>query len=75
MPCRYSVKVDQSTAGSAVLTFADSKVVLTAEPFRMDLVQNDSPVISVNARGLFNFEHHRPNPEKYVVSTIVRVVA
>ncbi len=35
------------------------KVVLLAKPFRLDVFEGDQLVVSVNARGLLNFEHHR----------------
>lgn len=35
------------------------KIILTAKPFRLDLLEGRSLLLSVNARGLLEFEHQR----------------
>ena len=35
------------------------KIILTARPFRLDLLEGRSLLLSVNARGLLHFEHQR----------------
>ncbi|XP_066107837.1 neutral alpha-glucosidase AB isoform X2 [Saccopteryx bilineata] len=35
------------------------KIILTAQPFRLDLLEDRSLLLSVNARGLLAFEHQR----------------
>ncbi|XP_054997011.1 neutral alpha-glucosidase AB isoform X2 [Sorex araneus] len=35
------------------------KIILTAQPFRLDLLEGRSLLLSVNARGLLHFEHQR----------------
>uniref|UniRef100_A0A6I8N9D2 Neutral alpha-glucosidase AB n=2 Tax=Ornithorhynchus anatinus TaxID=9258 RepID=A0A6I8N9D2_ORNAN len=39
------------------------KIILTGRPFRLDLLEGRSLVLSVNARGLLAFEHQRPPRE------------
>lgn len=43
------------------LTVAEGpyKIILTARPFRLDLLEDRSLLLSVNARGLLNLEHQR----------------
>ncbi|MBZ3887883.1 Neutral alpha-glucosidase AB, partial [Sciurus carolinensis] len=46
---------------SVELTVAEGpyKIILTARPFRLDLLEDRSLLLSVNARGLMEFEHQR----------------
>uniref|UniRef100_A0A2K5BXA0 Neutral alpha-glucosidase AB n=1 Tax=Aotus nancymaae TaxID=37293 RepID=A0A2K5BXA0_AOTNA len=46
---------------SVELTMAEGpyKIILTARPFRLDLLEDRSLLLSVNARGLLHFEHQR----------------
>ncbi|XP_058291263.1 neutral alpha-glucosidase AB-like isoform X4 [Hylobates moloch] len=46
---------------SVELTMAEGpyKIILTAQPFRLDLLEDRSLLLSVNARGLLEFEHQR----------------
>lgn len=46
---------------SVELTVAEGpyKIILTARPFRLDLLEDRSLLLSVNARGLMAFEHQR----------------
>ncbi|XP_058382643.1 neutral alpha-glucosidase AB isoform X1 [Diceros bicornis minor] len=46
---------------SVELTVAEGpyKIILTARPFRLDLLEDRSLLLSVNARGLLDFEHQR----------------
>lgn len=46
---------------SVELTVAEGpyKIILTAKPFRLDLLEDRSLLLSVNARGLLDFEHQR----------------
>lgn len=46
---------------SVELTVAEGpyKIILTARPFRLDLLEERSLLLSVNARGLLHFEHQR----------------
>ncbi|XP_075857935.1 neutral alpha-glucosidase AB isoform X1 [Microcebus murinus] len=46
---------------SVELTVAEGpyKIILTAQPFRLDLLEDRSLLLSVNARGLLAFEHQR----------------
>ncbi|XP_025103603.1 neutral alpha-glucosidase AB-like isoform X3 [Pomacea canaliculata] len=43
------------------LTFTkgSSRLILTTDPLRIDIFSDDNPVVSINARGLLNFEHTR----------------
>ena len=55
----FSLRVLQRSENSITLGFEKNKIVLTAEPFRIDFLTDDEPVISVNAQGLLKFEHYR----------------
>ena len=44
---------------SVHIGFGNNSVVLTNEPFRLDFLVNKEVVVSVNARGLMNFEEYR----------------
>lgn len=50
------------------LTFTkgSSRLILTTDPLRIDIFSDDNPVVSINARGLLNFEHTRE--KKWVCS-------
>ncbi|XP_013107527.2 neutral alpha-glucosidase AB [Stomoxys calcitrans] len=55
------VKEDKS---EIVLQSGSNKAVLFADPFRVDFYENEVLVVSANAKGLMNFEHLRPKPQK-----------
>ncbi len=40
-----------------------NKVLVNANPFRIDVYSEDKLVISANQRGLFKFEHFRQKPK------------
>lgn len=40
----------------------NNKVVLTAEPLKLEFYQGDILVSVVNGKGLFAFEHYRTKP-------------
>lgn len=50
---------------SVHIGFGNNSVVLTNEPFRLDFLVNKEVVVSVNARGLMNFEEYRE--KRYLV--------
>ncbi|KAI7856514.1 glycosyl hydrolases family 31-domain-containing protein [Circinella umbellata] len=54
--------VETSPEGVVTITMNDDKtrkIVIHPNPLRLEFLVNDSPVISLNNRGLFNFEHLR----------------
>ena len=51
--------VTSNNEGVTVVIDATRKIVIQSHPVRIDFIVNDSPVISLNDRGLFNFEHLR----------------
>lgn len=55
------LKMDKNTkTGDVTLTLDDTrKLVITSQPFKMDFMVNDVPIITLNDRGFFNFEHLR----------------
>ena len=56
----FSLKITEQSSESLSLSFGDhGKAVLLIKPFRLDVYDKDQLVISVNARGLLNFEHQR----------------
>ncbi len=46
-----------SNSNSVSVALGDTTVVVNANPFRIDFIMENEPVISVNAKGLLNFEH------------------
>ena len=61
----YSLKIEELSSDSLSFSFGgNGKAVLLAKPFRLDVFENEKLVISVNARGLLNFEHQRPKKSK-----------
>ena len=61
----YSLKILDQSGDSVSLSFGGTgKAVLLVKPFRLDVYDGDQLVISVNARGLLNFEHQRLRKSK-----------
>ncbi|XP_074128536.1 neutral alpha-glucosidase AB isoform X2 [Sminthopsis crassicaudata] len=60
-PPTARLSVSGRDENSVELTVAEGpyKIILTGRPFRLDLLENRSLVLSVNARGLMVFEHQR----------------
>ncbi|KAI2560461.1 glucosidase II alpha subunit, partial [Homo sapiens] len=58
---RRRLSVSGRDENSVELTMAEGpyKIILTARPFRLDLLEDRSLLLSVNARGLLEFEHQR----------------
>uniref|UniRef100_A0A2R9CR06 Neutral alpha-glucosidase AB n=1 Tax=Pan paniscus TaxID=9597 RepID=A0A2R9CR06_PANPA len=58
---RARLSVSGRDENSVELTMAEGpyKIILTARPFRLDLLEDRSLLLSVNARGLLEFEHQR----------------
>ncbi|CAM0137680.1 glucosidase II [Umbelopsis sp. WA50703] len=55
-------KSGKNTDGVVKITLDESgsrKVVVSPSPLRVDFMVNDSPVVTLNDRGFFNFEHLR----------------
>ena len=66
-PAKISI-VDQSTNGFTVETIDEknhqkNRVIVQANPFRLDIYSGNDLVMVVNQRGLFNFEHYRRKPQ------------
>ncbi|XP_057364594.1 neutral alpha-glucosidase AB-like isoform X2 [Daphnia carinata] len=59
-PQLSSLKITEQSSDSISLSFGGTgKAILLVKPFRLDVYDGDQLVISVNARGLLNFEHQR----------------
>ncbi|CAI9723815.1 neutral alpha-glucosidase AB-like isoform X2 [Octopus vulgaris] len=58
-PVLQNLKLVSKEKNSLILSFETNHVVITAEPFRIDFLTNDHPVLSINSQGLFKFEHLR----------------
>ncbi|XP_001362291.1 neutral alpha-glucosidase AB isoform X2 [Monodelphis domestica] len=60
-PPTTRLSVSGRDENSVELTVAEGpyKIILTGRPFRLDLLEDRSLVLSVNARGLMVFEHQR----------------
>jgi alpha 1,3-glucosidase len=55
---RYK-KVKQDDNGIHIQFDSDSSAVLTYKPFRLDFMVANEVAVSVNSKGLINFEHYR----------------
>lgn len=55
----YSYEKIKEDDNSVHLKFGNNSVVLTYQPFRLDFLVLDEIAVSVNSRGLMNFEHYR----------------
>ena len=51
--------VEQSAQSVSVSFGKNGRAVLLAKPFRLDVYEGDQLVVSINARGLLNFEKQR----------------
>jgi len=59
-PALSNFKIVEQSSDSLSFTFGgNGRAILSAKPFRLDVFNKDQLVISVNARGLLNFEHQR----------------
>lgn len=56
LPCRW--KVEQQTEGFTA-THGNCTTAVSFKPFRVDFLVYKELAVSVNARGLLNFEHYR----------------
>lgn len=58
-PETVSYQILKQDDESVHIGFGNNSVVLTNSPFRLDFLVNKEVVVSVNARGLMNFEEYR----------------
>ncbi|XP_008060643.1 neutral alpha-glucosidase AB isoform X2 [Carlito syrichta] len=56
---RLSVSGQDDNSVELIMAEGPYKIILTARPFRLDLLEDRSLLLSVNARGLLEFEHQR----------------
>lgn len=47
-----------------LLTLDNQKIRVNFEPFRIDVLDNDDLVITMNSQGLLKYEHFRIKKEK-----------
>lgn len=62
-PQTSKINLIEKTTGHITVTSGENKVILYANPFRVDLYSQNVLAISANARGLMRFEHHRTKPK------------
>uniref|UniRef100_A0ABM5F4K0 Neutral alpha-glucosidase AB isoform X1 n=1 Tax=Pogona vitticeps TaxID=103695 RepID=A0ABM5F4K0_9SAUR len=73
---RLSVTGRDDNSVELSLSDGGHKLILTAKPFRMDLLEGRELVLSVNSRGLLVFEHLRQRKDSFsdkVSSTVVSI--
>uniref|UniRef100_A0A1B6GNL0 Glucosidase II subunit alpha n=2 Tax=Cuerna arida TaxID=1464854 RepID=A0A1B6GNL0_9HEMI len=58
-PPNAKLELVEKTENSVTVKSGVNKAVLLGAPFRLDMYSSDLLILSVNARGLFRFEHHR----------------
>ncbi|KAK7471500.1 hypothetical protein BaRGS_00035839 [Batillaria attramentaria] len=62
-PEREDIVYAGQSGNQLTFTKGSARLVVTTEPFRIDVYSDDDPVISINAQGLLKFEHTRNRPE------------
>ncbi|XP_052767402.1 neutral alpha-glucosidase AB-like isoform X1 [Mya arenaria] len=58
-PKTQDLKVLERSDSSISLGFEENKILITSRPFRVDFINKEEPVVSINAQGLLKFEHFR----------------
>ncbi|KAL3874005.1 hypothetical protein ACJMK2_037076 [Sinanodonta woodiana] len=58
-PKQQQMTVTDVSNSGATLTFENNKIIIHTDPFRIDFLANETPVVVVNAQGLLKFEHLR----------------
>lgn len=58
-PVLQSLKLVSQDSNSITTVFENTRVVITANPFRIDFITSDQPTVSFNTQGLLKFEHLR----------------
>jgi alpha 1,3-glucosidase len=53
------MKVLDRSDKSITLGFEDNKILISSEPFRIDFINKEEPIISINTQALLKFEHYR----------------
>ncbi|XP_055843927.1 neutral alpha-glucosidase AB-like isoform X2 [Episyrphus balteatus] len=63
-PKSGTIKVEEVNDNQLSITTGINKAIIHANPFKIDFYQNDVLSVSVNAKGLMNFEHlrHKTQP-------------
>ncbi|XP_060557069.1 neutral alpha-glucosidase AB-like isoform X2 [Ruditapes philippinarum] len=58
-PKLQDMKVLDRSDKSITLGFEDNKILISSEPFRIDFINKEEPIISINTQALLKFEHYR----------------
>lgn len=58
-PTLQSLKLVSQDSNSIITVFENTRVVITANPFRIDFLTYDQPTVSINSQGLLKFEYLR----------------
>ncbi|XP_065342751.1 neutral alpha-glucosidase AB [Cloeon dipterum] len=66
-PATRKLVVTERTSESITVTNGHNKAVLHASPFKIDLYNGKTLMMSLNAQGLLKFEHYRQKTEKPAV--------
>lgn len=62
IPQLSSLFVETKTDKEAIIINARNKVIFQSSPMKIDFYQDDTVVVTLNAKGLMRFEHLRPKP-------------
>ncbi|KAK3093332.1 hypothetical protein FSP39_014183 [Pinctada imbricata] len=65
-PKQQGIKVLDQSSESITVGLENNKILLSAKPFRIDVISGDEPILSINAQGLLKFEHLRKKEEAKV---------
>jgi alpha 1,3-glucosidase len=65
-PKTQSLTLVERSQQKVTLSFQNTKLIIENSPFRIDIITDNELVMSVNARGLLNFEHYRQRKLKHV---------
>lgn len=62
-PVIADLNIERESEGELVVVSGKNKVVIVADPLRVDFYSGELLTVSLNAKGLMNFEHLRVKPQ------------
>lgn len=68
--CRFSMTVVTQDENGVVLSLGadERRLIVSAQPFRLDIIEGPLVLLSLNSRGLLAFEHLRLRKDTWVTT-------
>eukprot|EP00794_Sanderia_malayensis_P019892 gene19892-21835_t len=63
-PVKISYTKEKEDASGCKISFERNSITIKYKPFQLDFFQDDNLVLTLNSRGLMNFEHYRLKTER-----------